>query len=107
MGTKLVEAGATYIGGCCGTTPAHIKAIKEALADVSEPIRKTPNPNLALASRSKTVFIGKDLPTRLIGERINPTGRKKISRRNKKWFIYLCKNVKLLNKLKLVLKSLM
>ena len=55
-GHKLVEAGATYIGGCCGTTPAHIKAIKEALADVSEPIRKTPNPNLALASRSKTVF---------------------------------------------------
>lgn len=76
---KLVEAGATYIGGCCGTTPAHIKSIKEALADVSEPIRKAPNPNLALASRSKTVFIGKDLPTRLIGERINPTGRKKLA----------------------------
>lgn len=76
---KLVEAGATYIGGCCGTTPAHIKAIKEALTDVSEPIRKAPNPNLALASRSKTVFIGKNLPTRLIGERINPTGRKKLA----------------------------
>lgn len=76
---KLVKAGATYIGGCCGTTPAHIKAICDTLSNIAEPIRKAPNPNLALASRSKTVFIGKDLPTRLIGERINPTGRKKLA----------------------------
>lgn len=76
---ELVKAGASFVGGCCGTTPAHIKAIKEALKNVSEPIRKAPSQNLALASRSKTVFIGKDLPTRLIGERINPTGRKKLA----------------------------
>lgn len=76
---KLVEAGATYIGGCCGTTPAHIQAISTALKDVKEAVRKAPSTNLALASRSKTVFIGKDLPTRLIGERINPTGRKKLA----------------------------
>lgn len=75
---KLVEAGATFVGGCCGTTPAHIAAIKKALANVSEPVRKAPSQDLALTSRSKTVFIGKDLPTRLIGERINPTGRKKL-----------------------------
>ena len=88
---ELVKAGATFIGGCCGTTPAHIKAIKEALKGVVEPVRKEPSKDLALASRSKTVFIGKDLPTRLIGERINPTGRKKISGRNKKWFVHFCK----------------
>ena len=76
---KLVEAGATYIGGCCGTTPAHIQAISTALKNVQEAVRKAPSTNLALASRSKTVFIGKDLPTRLIGERINPTGRKKLA----------------------------
>lgn len=76
---ELVKAGASFVGGCCGTTPAHIKAIKEALKNVSEPIRKAPSQNLALASRSKTVFIGKDLPIRLIGERINPTGRKKLA----------------------------
>lgn len=76
---ELVKAGATFIGGCCGTTPAHIKAIKEALKGVDEPVRKEPSNDLALASRSKTVFIGKDLPTRLIGERINPTGRKKLA----------------------------
>lgn len=76
---ELVKAGATFIGGCCGTTPAHIKAIKDALKGVVEPVRKEPSNDLALASRSKTVFIGKDLPTRLIGERINPTGRKKLA----------------------------
>ena len=76
---ELVKAGATFIGGCCGTTPEHIRAIKKALEGVTEPVRKAPSENLALASRSKTVFIGKDLPTRLIGERINPTGRKKLA----------------------------
>lgn len=30
---ELIEAGANIIGGCCGTTPAHIKAIKQAVAD--------------------------------------------------------------------------
>ena len=58
----------------------HIKAIFNAVKNLPDPVRKAPNPNLALASRSKTVFIGKDLPTRLIGERINPTGRKKTCR---------------------------
>lgn len=76
---ELVKAGATFIGGCCGTTPEHIRAIKKALEGVKEPVRKMPSENLALASRSKTVFIGRDLPTRLIGERINPTGRKKLA----------------------------
>jgi 5-methyltetrahydrofolate--homocysteine methyltransferase len=31
----LVEAGANIIGGCCGTTPAHIKAMKDVLGGVS------------------------------------------------------------------------
>ena len=31
----LVEAGASFIGGCCGTTPAHIRAIREALAGLA------------------------------------------------------------------------
>ncbi len=75
---KLIEAGATFIGGCCGTTPAHIAAVKKAVANLPDPVRKAPSSDLALASRSKTIFIGKDLPTRLIGERINPTGRKKL-----------------------------
>lgn len=75
---KLLEAGATYLGGCCGTTPAHIKALAEAVKDMSEPDRHYDR-RLWLASRSRSVCVDKDLPTVLIGERINPTGRKKLA----------------------------
>ncbi len=78
-GAKLVEAGATFLGGCCGTTPAHITALVKALKGISEPERKKEARPLILSSRSKTVAIDKTLPTRLIGERINPTGRKKLA----------------------------
>lgn len=76
---KLVQAGATYIGGCCGTTPEHIAAIKASLADVEEPKFAPLRRRLMLTSRSKTVTVDKELPTVLIGERINPTGRKKLA----------------------------
>lgn len=76
---KLIAAGASYIGGCCGTTPAHIAAIAQASAHCAEPIRTPQPPCLRLTSRSKVVRIDKDLPTILIGERINPTGRKKLA----------------------------
>jgi len=76
---KLIEAGASFIGGCCGTTPTHIAALKNAVRNLTPAIRSKQAPILALTSRTKTVFIDKDLPTRLIGERINPTGRKKLA----------------------------
>lgn len=76
---KLVQAGATYIGGCCGTTPEHIAAIKSALEGVEEPKFAPLRRRLMLTSRSKTVMVDKELPTVLIGERINPTGRKKLA----------------------------
>lgn len=78
-GAKLVAAGATYLGGCCGTTPAHIKALAAAVKDLPLTERKSPDNRLRLTSRSKTVIIDKDLATTLIGERINPTGRKKLA----------------------------
>ena len=78
-GAKLVAAGATYLGGCCGTTPAHINALAAAVKDLPLTERKSPDNRLRLTSRSKTVIIDKDLATTLIGERINPTGRKKLA----------------------------
>ena len=78
-GAKLVAAGATYLGGCCGTTPAHIKALAAAVKNLPLTERKSPDNRLRLTSRSKTVIIDKDLATTLIGERINPTGRKKLA----------------------------
>lgn len=76
---KLVQAGATYVGGCCGTTPEHIAAVKESLQDVEPPKFAPLRRRLMLTSRSKTVTIDRELPTVLIGERINPTGRKKLA----------------------------
>ena len=78
-GAKLVAAGATYLGGCCGTTPAHIKALAAAVKNLPPTERKSLDNRLRLTSRSKTVIIDKDLATTLIGERINPTGRKKLA----------------------------
>lgn len=78
-GPKLVAAGATYLGGCCGTTPAHIQALAAAVKNLPEAERKPADTRLRLTSRSKTVIIDKNLPTTLIGERINPTGRKKLA----------------------------
>lgn len=76
---KLIAAGATYIGGCCGTTPEHIRAIAAAARNCPEPVRPERPRRLYLSSRSQTICIDKDLPTFLIGERINPTGRKKLA----------------------------
>ena len=70
----LVEAGATIVGGCCGTTPAHIAAISGLTSNTPRPC---PVPRTVVTSGSKAV----EIPigdTIIIGERINPTGKKKL-----------------------------
>lgn len=80
---KLIEAGAEYLGGCCGTTPEHIRELSKNIkiyhSTYKPSIARTSKRMLKLTSRSKTVIIDKSLPTVLIGERINPTGRKKLA----------------------------
>ncbi|MDU4961307.1 MAG: homocysteine S-methyltransferase family protein [Sporomusaceae bacterium] len=75
---RLAEAGAAYLGGCCGTTPAHIQAARQVIDQLdSQPRqRQLPEKTVVLASRSRHIYIGKNYPTAVIGERINPTGRK-------------------------------
>ncbi len=73
---KLAEAGASIIGGCCGTTTEHIRAIKEAAQGLTIGARQPLPQGVRLASRTKTVWLGEKHPTVLIGERINPSGRK-------------------------------
>lgn len=77
VGAQLVEAGASMIGGCCGTTPAHIRALTEAVRRVPR-IERTPQRRRLLTSERKTVEIELDGPFLVIGERINPTGKKKL-----------------------------
>ena len=77
VGAKLVEAGAAIIGGCCGTTPEHIRALKQAVGSmpVRMPLAKK---RRMLASERMHVEIRLDGKFMVIGERINPTGKKKL-----------------------------
>ena len=71
---EIAEMGADVLGGCCGTTPDYIKATVEKTKEL--PYSPTENKNLTLVSSyTHAVEIGND-PV-LIGERINPTGKKR------------------------------
>ncbi len=69
---KMAGLGVSIIGGCCGTTPEFIKAVADKLQGVKR-VNKTVNRESAVCSGTKTVII--DSP-KIIGERINPTGKK-------------------------------
>lgn len=73
----LVSAGASLVGGCCGTTPAHIRAMKEAVQGMSVTHRERLKKRF-LTSERQTVAFGLDDPFIVVGERINPTGKKKL-----------------------------
>ncbi|MCC6502733.1 MAG: homocysteine S-methyltransferase family protein [Deltaproteobacteria bacterium] len=72
---KLVEAGVRVLGGCCGTTPEHIRKMGDVFRGI-QPAGKRPVGFTALASRTSFTLFGERLPAIVIGERINPTGRK-------------------------------
>jgi 5-methyltetrahydrofolate--homocysteine methyltransferase len=71
----LVPKGLRIMGGCCGTTPEYIRTLRETAGNIVPP-RITPASGTVIASRSRTVELGKD-PV-IIGERINPTGKKRL-----------------------------
>jgi 5-methyltetrahydrofolate--homocysteine methyltransferase len=75
---RMLALGVRVIGGCCGTTPAHIRAIKAALAGKDQSFRVSgPAEGITwLSSRGGFTALGGDKPVALIGERINPTGKK-------------------------------
>lgn len=72
--------GVQLVGGCCGTTPDHIRALC-ALCGRGRVSRDAPGMagHVTLTNRSSLVRIGYDEPFRIIGERINPTGKKQLS----------------------------
>ncbi len=76
----LAEAGAGIMGGCCGTTPQHIKSlVKEttSLFDTYKEMSGEKSGCRHLSSERQTLSFGLDDKFILIGERINPTGKKK------------------------------
>lgn len=71
---EVVKEGACVIGGCCGTTPEHIKELVEECKDL--PLREIEKKHDTIVSSYGQAVILDDMP-RIIGERINPTGKKK------------------------------
>ena len=77
---QIAEMGAYVIGGCCGTTPEHIRAMKDACQGL-RPLPVTEKEYTVVSSYGKSVFLGNRSEERygskIIGERINPTGKKR------------------------------
>jgi 5-methyltetrahydrofolate--homocysteine methyltransferase len=74
---EVTVHGASILGGCCGTTPAHIGEMVRLLKGTK--VSHTPKPpKTRVSSYAKTVTLGEDLV--IIGERINPTGKPKLKK---------------------------
>ena len=73
----LVEAGASIVGGCCGTTPDHIRMTREAVGSMKIVPRES-SAKRFLASERQNIAFGLDDHFIIVGERINPTGKKKL-----------------------------
>ena len=76
-GRQLVEAGANLIGGCCGTTKDHISALARIVRLTEVPEIDTTKRRV-LASERQLLDIDIDGRFFVVGERINPTGKKKL-----------------------------
>ncbi len=73
----LAEAGASILGGCCGTAPEYIERIHKAFGTGTVSARERRKPGVRLlASERQTVEFGLDGGFIIVGERINPTGKK-------------------------------
>ena len=72
---RMARRGAAILGGCCGTTPDYIRALIEKTADLLPPAPARPETS-RVCSYTHCVTLGRD-PI-LIGERINPTGKKRL-----------------------------
>jgi 5-methyltetrahydrofolate--homocysteine methyltransferase len=73
---KMADMGIKMAGGCCGTNPDFIRALRTRLKDY--PYRKRSNPRrTSAASARQTVFFDNGL--RIVGQRINPSGREDLT----------------------------
>jgi len=76
LGRFVAEFGATAVGGCCGTTPAHLERVVEAVRDVV-PAAREADFEPAAASIYTAVPFRQDTSVLLVGERTNANGSKK------------------------------
>lgn len=72
---EFISLGAWIIGGCCGTTPEHIKLLAGKYKG-QKPIKVPQREVMTVSGRDRIVLIGKNQYPVIVGERINPTGKK-------------------------------
>lgn len=72
---KIVDGGAAVIGGCCGTTPGHIRNMTESFG--RRAVKKVDHKEETVVSSYGGAVVLNDCPV-VIGERINPTGKKRL-----------------------------
>lgn len=74
----FIELGTNFIGGCCGTTPEHIHLLTSRFRN-HRPVKRTIEHIIGISSLSRnTIFTPETAPV-IIGERINPTGKKRMA----------------------------
>ncbi len=74
---EFIDAGVNLLGGCCGTSPDYIRQIYLGSRDL-KPVALPAEPYSAITSSRKTEFFGFNKPVAIVGERINPTGKKQL-----------------------------
>ncbi|MFK0292303.1 methionine synthase [Streptomyces sp. NPDC090442] len=74
--TFVTEYGLSLVGGCCGTTPEHLRQVVERVRDLTPPVREA-RPEPGAASLYQTVPFRQDTSYLAIGERTNANGSKK------------------------------
>ena len=78
--SEFVEVdGVSIVGGCCGTTPAHIRAVADAVCDL-KPKPRRPQTEPATASLYQSVPMRQETSFLIIGERCNTNGSRKFKR---------------------------
>ena len=84
---KLIGCGASILGGCCGTTPEFIALLKKTYGDLDpesvkredgSPVPRKISGRRYLSSERRALSFGMDDLFMIVGERINPTGKKKL-----------------------------
>lgn len=76
---EFVKAGVNLLGGCCGTSPDYIRQVHLNTKSMDlKPQAIDYKPYSAITSSRKTVFFGFNNPVAIVGERINPTGKKQL-----------------------------
>lgn len=98
----LVEAGVNIIGGCCGTTPVYISKIADKVKDIKvKKANKINNCSRSIITSIRDyVEIEFNKPLTIVGERINPTGKKQMQKQLKEENLEIIKNMALDQKIK-------